>query len=91
MDDTDLIFPSIMGAINKGCQAAVYELASDDRDAARWKDAFKILQDDRVKVDGKMQIVVDVNGEFGAGTTQNLTGDYWGAAPLGYGFGICGL
>lgn len=89
VDDTDLIFPSVMGALIKGLQAAQYEIASDDRDKARWADALKILEDDRVELDGKMQIVVEVVGEFGAGSTPNLTGDYWGALPLGNYAGGC--
>lgn len=88
--DTDLIFPSVIGAILKGLQAVKYELASDDRDADRWAAAYKILQDDRVELDGKNIIIIETAGEFGGGSTPNLTGDYWGwPGYMGTGCGSC--
>lgn len=79
--DTDLIFPSVLGALIKGLQAVVYELNSDDRDAARWAAALKILEDDRQELDGKNMPVVEFVGDFGAGQTPNLVGDQWSAYP----------
>lgn len=79
--DTDLIFPPVLGALAKGLQAVVYELNSDDRDAARWASAMKILEDDRAELDGKNMPVVEFVGDFGAGQTPNLVGDQWSAYP----------
>lgn len=76
--DTDLIFPSVVGAILKGLQAVKYELASDDRDKQRWADAIKILNDDRAELDGKTFPLIETIGQFGAGDVPNLIGDYWG-------------
>lgn len=81
VDDTDLIFPPVIGAILKGLQAVKYELASDDRANARWADALKILEDDRLELDGKNMPIIETIGPFGAGSVPNLIGDYWGAPP----------
>ncbi len=90
VDDTDLIFPSVVGALIKGIQAVQYEIKSDDRDKERWDSAKLILQNDREQLDGKMMLVVETVGEFGAGSTPNLVGDYWGAmSSYGYAAG-CG-
>lgn len=81
VDDTDLIFPPVIGALLKGLQAVKYELASDDRANSRWADALKILEDDRVELDGKNMPIIETIGPFGAGSVPNLIGDYWGAPP----------
>ena len=81
VDDTDLIFPSLVGALIKGLQATQYELASDDRAEARWDQAMKILEDDRNELDGKTMPVIEVMGSFGAGNVDPLIGSYWGGYP----------
>lgn len=78
MDDTDLIFPSVIGALSKGLQAVQYELKSDDRANGLWADALKILNDDRAELDGKHIPIIETIGSFGAGDVPNLTGDCFG-------------
>jgi hypothetical protein len=84
VDDTDLIFPSVVGALAMALQAVQYEIASDDRKAERWASAQKILSDDREELDGKNFPIIEVAGPFGAGDVPNLTGDYYGYTGYGY-------
>jgi hypothetical protein len=72
--DTDIVYPGVVGAIKMGLKALQSEdTEEDDRARSNWADAFRLLEHDVQEMEGDASIpVFKVMGEFGAGNIYNV-------------------
>lgn len=69
VSDTDIIYPSVLGALKQGLRALQYEdKDDDDRSAGCWRSCFSILDKDSQELEGEAAIpIMRVAGQFGCG------------------------
>lgn len=72
--DTEIVYPGKLGALKYGLMALNYEDRNDfDRAIQYWGYSFKMLDDDRLELDGDSAVpVTRTFGDYGAGSVLNL-------------------
>lgn len=72
VNDSDLIFPPVLGGLKHGLKALTYEDTSDDRQDQEWDRARKALDEARDSDEGITQPTFRFDSQFGAGDILNI-------------------
>lgn len=72
--DTDIVFPSNIGALKMGLKALNYEDKDDvEREEERWQKGIRLIELNKQEIEGDAQIpLVDAAYGFGASTVPNI-------------------